>query len=166
MTPINKCIQSLVYKILIRKYEGKRPLGRPRHWKKDNIKVHLQETVCECLDWIHMTQVRVQWWDLMNMVMKLQVQLQMESFLTSWATISFSRTILLHEVNHSLTALWSPHWLQHAQLPSLFHTALLRFFYIFMVWCNHQMILVTTQCLRNSALYHEIQKLYMISQLN
>jgi hypothetical protein len=34
------------YKILVGKPEGKRPLGRPRHKCKDNIKVNLRESGC------------------------------------------------------------------------------------------------------------------------
>jgi len=41
-----------VYKILVGKPEGRRPLGRPgRRWK-DNIKMDLQEVGCEGMDWI------------------------------------------------------------------------------------------------------------------
>jgi hypothetical protein len=32
-----------VYRILVRKLEGKRPLGRPRHRWKNNIKMDLRE---------------------------------------------------------------------------------------------------------------------------
>jgi len=32
-----------VYRVLVRKPEGKRPLGRPRHRGEDNIKMDLQE---------------------------------------------------------------------------------------------------------------------------
>ena len=32
-----------VYRVLVGKPEGKRPLGRPRHRGEDNIKVDLQE---------------------------------------------------------------------------------------------------------------------------
>jgi hypothetical protein len=35
-----------VYKVLMEKPEGKRPLGRPRHRREDNIKMHLQEAGC------------------------------------------------------------------------------------------------------------------------
>jgi hypothetical protein len=30
-------------KILVEKPEGKRPLGRPRRWEEDNIKIELRE---------------------------------------------------------------------------------------------------------------------------
>jgi len=35
-----------VYRVLVGKLEGKRPLGRPRHQLEDNIKMDLQEVVC------------------------------------------------------------------------------------------------------------------------
>jgi hypothetical protein len=36
-----------VYRILVGKSEGKRPLGRPRRRYEDNIKLDLQEVGCE-----------------------------------------------------------------------------------------------------------------------
>jgi hypothetical protein len=41
-----------VYRVLVGKPEGKRPLGRPRHRWKDNIKIDLKEVGCGCMDWI------------------------------------------------------------------------------------------------------------------
>jgi hypothetical protein len=35
-----------VYRVLVGKHEGKRPLGRPRHRREDNIKMDLQEVGC------------------------------------------------------------------------------------------------------------------------
>jgi hypothetical protein len=35
------------YEILVGKHEGKRPLGRPRRRRMDNINIDLKETVCE-----------------------------------------------------------------------------------------------------------------------
>jgi hypothetical protein len=35
-----------VYRVLVRKPEGKRPLGRPRHSWEDSIKMDLQEVGC------------------------------------------------------------------------------------------------------------------------
>jgi len=45
-----------VYKILVRKPEGKRPLGRPRHRWEDNIKMYLKEIGYEGVNWIHVVQ--------------------------------------------------------------------------------------------------------------
>jgi hypothetical protein len=41
-----------VYRVLVRKPEGKRPLGRPRCRCEDNIKMDLQEVGCGGMDWI------------------------------------------------------------------------------------------------------------------
>ena len=45
-----------VYRILVGKPEGKRPLGRPRRKWVDNIKMHLQEVGCADMDWIDVAQ--------------------------------------------------------------------------------------------------------------
>ena len=39
-----------VHKVLVRKPEGKRPFGRPRHRWEDNIKMDLQEVGRGCGD--------------------------------------------------------------------------------------------------------------------
>ena len=41
-----------VYRVLVGKPEGKRPLGRPRRRWEDNIKMGLKEVVWESMDWI------------------------------------------------------------------------------------------------------------------
>jgi len=50
-----------VYKILIGKPEGKRPLQRPRHRWEDNIRMALRETGWEGVDCMHLAQDRGQW---------------------------------------------------------------------------------------------------------
>jgi hypothetical protein len=62
-----------VYRILVGKPEGKRPLGRPRHRWEDNIKVDIQEVGCGCVDWIGLAQDRDVWWALVSAVRNLQV---------------------------------------------------------------------------------------------
>jgi len=47
-----------VYRVLVGKPEGKRPLGRPRHRWEDNIKMELQEVGCGGMDWIELAQDR------------------------------------------------------------------------------------------------------------
>ena len=49
-----------VYRVLVGKPEGKRPLGRPRRRCKGNIKMDLREVGCGCRDWIDMAQYREQ----------------------------------------------------------------------------------------------------------
>jgi hypothetical protein len=50
-----------VYRVLVGKLEGKRPLGRPRPRWADNIKMHLQVVRCGGIDWIEMAQNRERW---------------------------------------------------------------------------------------------------------
>jgi hypothetical protein len=47
-----------VYRVLVGKPEGKRPLGRPRRRWEDNIRMDLQDVGCGCEDWIRLAQVR------------------------------------------------------------------------------------------------------------
>ena len=55
-----------VYRVLVRKPEGKRQLGRPRLIWEDNIKMGLQEVGCGGMDWIEVAQVRDGWLALVN----------------------------------------------------------------------------------------------------
>jgi hypothetical protein len=62
------------YGILVRRPEGRRPLGRPRSRWEDNIKMDLQEGGGGGgMDWIHMAQDRERWRALVNAVMNLRV---------------------------------------------------------------------------------------------
>jgi len=47
-----------IYRVLMGKPGGKRPLGRPRHRWEDNIKIDLQEVVCGGTHWIELDLVR------------------------------------------------------------------------------------------------------------
>ena len=47
-----------VYRVLVGKPEGKRPLGRPRRWWVDNIRMDRQEVGCGYMDWIGLAQDR------------------------------------------------------------------------------------------------------------
>ena len=49
-----------VYRILVGKSEGKRPLGRPRR-RWEDIKMNLQEVGCGGMDWIELAQNRDRW---------------------------------------------------------------------------------------------------------
>jgi len=57
-----------VYRDMVRKPEGKKPLGRPRHRWEDNIKMDLQE-----VGWIELVQDRDRWRALVNAVMNFRV---------------------------------------------------------------------------------------------
>jgi hypothetical protein len=61
------------YRILVRKTEGKRPLGRPKRRWVDNITMDLKEIGWDGMDWIDLAQDRDQWRGLVNTVMKLRV---------------------------------------------------------------------------------------------
>jgi hypothetical protein len=56
-----------VYRVLVEKPEGKRPLGRPRHRWEDNIRMDLQEVGCRGVDWIGLAQDRDRWWEVVIM---------------------------------------------------------------------------------------------------
>ena len=77
-----------VYRVLVGKPEGKRPLGRPRRRWEDNIRMDLQEVGLGYEDWIVLAQDRDRWRALVSAV----------NFLTSCKLASFSRT-LLHGVS-------------------------------------------------------------------
>jgi hypothetical protein len=62
-----------VYRVLMGKPEGKRPLGRSRRRWKDGIRMDLRETGWGNLDWIQLAQDRDWWQALVNMVMNLRV---------------------------------------------------------------------------------------------
>ena len=62
-----------VYRVLVGKPEGKRPLGRPRRRWEDNIKMDLQEVGGGCGDWMELVQDRDRWLALVSMVMNLRV---------------------------------------------------------------------------------------------
>ena len=62
-----------VYRILVGKPEGKRPLRRPRRRWVDNIRMDLQEVGCGYMDWIGLVQDGESWRALVRSVMKLRV---------------------------------------------------------------------------------------------
>ena len=62
-----------VYRVLVGKPEGKRPLGIHRRRWEDNIKMDFQELELVGLDRIHLAQDRDRWQALVNAVMNLRV---------------------------------------------------------------------------------------------
>ena len=61
-----------MYRVLVGKPEGKRPLGRLRRRWEDNIKMDLQELGCGGMDWIELAQDRDRWRPLVTAVMNLR----------------------------------------------------------------------------------------------
>jgi hypothetical protein len=62
-----------VYRVLVGKPEGKRPLGRPRCRWEDNIKMDLKKVGCGGMDWIELAQDRDRWRAFVNAVMNFRV---------------------------------------------------------------------------------------------
>jgi hypothetical protein len=62
-----------VYRVLVGRSEGKKPLGRPRCRWEDNIKMDLREIGIDGANWIWLAQDRFQWWAFVSMIMNLRV---------------------------------------------------------------------------------------------
>jgi hypothetical protein len=62
-----------VYRVLVERPEGKRPLGSPRRMWEDNIKLYLREIGIDEANWIRLAQDRVQWWAFVSTVMNLRL---------------------------------------------------------------------------------------------
>jgi hypothetical protein len=62
-----------VYKVLVGKPEGKRPLGRPRRRWEDVMRMDLRETGLGSVDWIRLAQYRDRWRAVVSAVMNLRV---------------------------------------------------------------------------------------------
>jgi len=66
-------VEKGVYRVLVGKPEGKRPLGRPRRRWVDNIRMDLQEVKCGYKGWIRLAQDRDSWRKLVSALMNLRV---------------------------------------------------------------------------------------------
>jgi hypothetical protein len=62
-----------VYRVLVGRPEGKRPLGRPTCRWEDNNKMDLREIGIDGANWIHPAQDRVQWQAFVNTIMNLWI---------------------------------------------------------------------------------------------
>ena len=87
-----------VYRVLVGKPEGGRPLGRPRRRWVD-IRMDLQEVGCGYMDWIGLAQDRDRWRTLVSAVINLWVPWNAGNFLTSCKPVSFSTRTLHHGVS-------------------------------------------------------------------
>ena len=62
-----------MYRVLVGKPEGRRPLESPRRRWVDNIRIDIQEMGCGYMDWIGLAQDRDSWRTLVTDIMNLQV---------------------------------------------------------------------------------------------
>jgi hypothetical protein len=62
-----------VYRVLVGKPEGKRPLGRPRRRREDGIRMDLREIGLGGVDWIRLSHDRERWRAVVSAVMNLRV---------------------------------------------------------------------------------------------
>jgi len=70
-----------LYRVLVAKPEGKRPLGRPRRRWEDNNKLDLQEVRCGDMDWIDLAQGRDRWRAVVNALIELSGFIKCGEFL-------------------------------------------------------------------------------------
>ena len=84
-----------VYRVLVGKPEGKRPLGRPRRRWVDNIRT----VGCGYVDWIGLAEDRDRWRTLVSAVMNLRVPWNAGNFLTSYKLVSCWRRNLHHGIS-------------------------------------------------------------------
>jgi hypothetical protein len=93
-----------VYRLLVGKPEGKRPLGRPRRRWIDNIKIYLLEIGWSVVDWIGLAQDRYRWRALVNSVMNLRVPYNAGK-VSSGESSRLSSGTRLHRLSSTLVSL-------------------------------------------------------------
>ena len=98
--------ERVVYRVLLGKPEGRRPLGRPRRRWVDNIRMDLQKMGCGYMDWIGLAQDRDGWRRLVSAVTNVRVRWNAGNFLTSCKPVSFSRRTLHHWVSKYVIKLY------------------------------------------------------------
>jgi hypothetical protein len=88
-----------IYRVLVGRPKGKRPLGRPRCRWEDNIKMDLREIGIDGVNRIRLAQSRVQWRAFVRMVMNFGVHKESRLF-DKLSDYQFSKNILHHgEIN-------------------------------------------------------------------
>jgi hypothetical protein len=70
-----------LYRVLVGKPEGKRPLRIPRRRLEDNIKIDLNKVGCGFMDWIELAQDEERWRALVPAVMNLLGSIKCREFL-------------------------------------------------------------------------------------
>jgi hypothetical protein len=88
-----------VYRLLVRKPEGRRPLGRLRRRWINNIKINLLEIGLSVVNWIGLAQDRYRWRALVNAVMNLWVPQNAGKLSSGYTTCGLSSGTQLHRVS-------------------------------------------------------------------
>jgi hypothetical protein len=83
-----------VYRLLVGKPEGKRPLGKPRRRWMDNIKIDLLEIGLSIVDWIGLAQDRYSWSYIVNLVINLRFQHMLENYRVAHQVVLSSRELI------------------------------------------------------------------------
>jgi hypothetical protein len=91
--------EKCAYRFLLRKPEGKRPLGRFRRRWEDNTQMVLQGVGRGTIDWGDLAQDKDRWREVVKTVMKLRGSIKWGNCLTNWEPVSFLRRTLLHGVS-------------------------------------------------------------------
>jgi hypothetical protein len=122
-----------VYKLLVRKPEGKRHLGRPKRRRIDNVTMDLLEISLSVVDWIGLVQNRYMWRALVNAVMNLRVPYNAGKLLSGSQLVAsrvvFSSKRLVHSIRmlfqwlkyHSSTYLRKPPYCIASYAPIYFN---------------------------------------------
>jgi hypothetical protein len=88
-----------VYRLLLGKPEGKRPLGRPRHRWVANIRMDLGEVGWGDVVWIGLAQDRNRWWALVNSVLNLWVPWNAGKLSSGLTSSDLSSSSQLHRLS-------------------------------------------------------------------
>ena len=67
------CEERGVYRVLLGKPEGRKPIGRPRRRWVNHVRMDLQEVGCGYMDWIGLAQDRDRWRSFVSAVMNIRV---------------------------------------------------------------------------------------------
>ena len=135
-----------VYRVLVEKPGGRRPLGRPRHRWVDNIRMDLQEVGCGYMDWIGLSQDRDRWRTLVSAVMNLWVPWNAGNFLTSCKPVSCSRRTVHRGVSKFCLPCYIFIYIRHISIKPVLCSRMVSLFHHTSPW--------THRCLQSSPSAH------------
>lgn len=87
---------SIVHKITVETPEGKIPFKKHKRTKRDIIKMYYRDIQRHGVAWIHLALNKDKRQDLRNMLMSARVTFGAKNFLTTSATVDFSKRTPLH----------------------------------------------------------------------